>query len=130
MKMATPITEYENNCSLMAVREFADVSDNVLWVAFRDAGWKPGRGTNIEQWMKAAKECGLKLGKRKKSPDGYFTLAEIMIKFPQGNFLVQSLGHVCCMVNGKIVDRTKRELSLKDKIYNVIPVLNAKEVEL
>ena len=128
--MPTPIEEYDNNCTLMAVREFTSVSDDALWCAFHRCGWKPDYGTTIGQWTRAARKCGLKFG-RSYGPAGHpINLAHVIEKFPRGNYIVQILGHVFCLVDGKVVDRTGVETSMDANVYNVIPVLNAKTKEV
>jgi len=117
------IDKFNNNCTLIAVREFTHHGEDAILSAFRDNDYRENHGMYHHKWTRAATQLGLDLQKIPYSEIYNLTLAAFLKKFPEGDFFVTISGHAFNVRNGRVIDpntggKTRARVQTAERVLN------------
>lgn len=130
------ITYFQNNCTLVAIKEVSNRSDEDILVAVRKQGYKNNHGMWQHQYHAALADLGIKLGQPVSAyslrmicgADQFkpITLSTVLryLKSKTGVWLVRTQGHVFTVREGMLVDTNMRKARLGRRVVDVTEVLN------
>src|SRR4249920_263076 len=113
--MTEKISDYRNNCVLVALKEVSGKDDADILRGVRQFGYRNNKGMYQSDYHRAAHVIGIQLGKPIYSYDLKLhqgtmeakaaTLTDVVKKFDKGVFIVTTSGHAFVLRNGVLVDR-------------------------
>ena len=131
--MKTAITEYKNNCVLVAFKQVSNLPDPAIIDVCQANGFK-GHGMHQSSWLLAAATLGIELDpvyNAYRCPDRGFsdpfgmTIAQFAKKHRDGTFLVQVRGHLLTMHDGKVIDPNYRRRASRRRVHHGYRVMNS-----
>lgn len=122
------IDKFNNNCTLVAVREFSDATEDQILAAFRANDFIANRGMYHHKWIKAATDLGLRVSKLSYQQINGMTVAAFCKKFNEGDFFVTISGHALNIRDGRVID-TNTGGKARARVRTAELVHNAKPAE-
>jgi hypothetical protein len=137
------ITDYRNNCVLVALKEVSGKDDAEIFRAVRNHNYKNNGGMYQSDYMKAATELGIEMSDvrscyslfadqfNEMRSRGNFnipsrtTLTAVLKKLNKGTFLVRTPGHILVIRDGRVVDKNFYKPRLGRSTVDYVEVLNA-----
>lgn len=131
--MYDKISDFNNNCTLVAVKEVTQMDDAVILEAFKRHGYVENKGMKHDAWTTAASELGMQLEVIRTELNwyadgryGYMTLGQFIKANPVGVFFISVSRHAFVVRDGKVVDHNQRyRLGLRREVRRAKRVLNA-----